>query len=282
MAVVGANIFRGGWFAVQIDEDVERPAEAECYPDAVSVMDAWGDASRVLLGMPIGLPDAERPTRRVDQAARRALKPLRHSSVFPVPSRAAIEAFRSGEAKSYQALSDRNHRELGKRLSRQSAALVPKIAELDELMLGDAAARGKIREAHRELCFWGLNGRRPMEHAKSGPEGIAERVRVLSDYLPWAQAFAKDARREFRRQVPAAVVVDSLATALTAVSSHPSLGDLQSLPTEPEMDACGLPMEMVYRLPRSPARRRDGGLVLCADEVRRRSADPQHRRRRPT
>ena len=103
--------------------------------------------------MPIGLPDAERPTRQVEQAARQRLKPLRHGSVFPVPSRVAIEAFRSGEAKSFEALSDLNHRELGERLSRQSAALAPKIAELDELMLGAAAACRKIREVHRELCF---------------------------------------------------------------------------------------------------------------------------------
>ena len=253
MAVVGANVCRGGWFAVRIDDDFARPADAEIYPDAVSLMDAWGDAATLLVGMPIGLPDAERPSRRVDRAARHVLKPLRHSSVFPVPSRAAIEAFRSGEAKSYQALSDLNHRELGKRLSKQSAALMPMIAELDELMLGDAAARGKIREAHRELCFWALNGRCPMEHAKSRPEGIAERLRVLAEYLPWAQAFCTDARCESRRQVPTAVVVDTLATALTALSTHPSLSGLQSLPAEPQRDARGLPMEMVYRLPQSLA-----------------------------
>ena len=253
MAVVGANIFKGGWFAVRIDDDVERPADAECYPDAASLMDAWGDASRFLFGMPIGLPDAERPTRRVDQAARQMLKPLRNSSVFPVPSRTTIEAFRAGEAKSYQALSDLNHRELGRRLSRQSAALVPMIAELDELMLGHAAARGKIRESHRELCFWGLSGRRPMEHAKSRPEGIAERVKVLGDYLPWAPAFCAEASCGIPHRIPVAVVVDTLATTLTAVSTHPLLDSLQSIPAETQCDARGLPMEMVYRAPRSPA-----------------------------
>ena len=134
MAVVGANVCRGGWFAVRIDDDLASPPDAEIYPDAVSLMDAWGDAAAFLVGMPIGLPDAERPTRRVDQAARHVLKPLRHNSVFPVPSRAAIEAFRSGEAKSYQASSDLNHQEVGKRLSKQSASLVPRIAELDELI----------------------------------------------------------------------------------------------------------------------------------------------------
>lgn len=253
MAVVGANIFKGGWFAVRIDNDVERPADAEHYPDAASLINAWGDASHILFGIPIGLPDAEQPTRRVDHGARQMLKPLRHSSVFPVPSRAAIEAFRSGEAKSYQVLSDLNHRELGKKLSWQSAALVPMIAELDQLLLDNAAAREKIREAHRELCFWGLNGRRPMGHAKTRPEGIAERMTVLGDYLPWAQAFCADPRHGSRRRIPVTVAVDSLATALTAVSTHPALSSLESLPKEPQRDARGLRMEMVYRLPHSPA-----------------------------
>lgn len=247
MAVVGANVFRGGWFAVRIDEDIARPADGACYADVASLMNAWGDASRILVGMPIGLPDAERPTRRVDQAARQLLKPLRHNSVFPVPSRAVVEVFQSGEATSYQALSELNHRELGKRLSTQSAALVPRIADIDELMLGSAVARAKIREAHRELCFWSLAGRRPMEHAKTSPEGIAERLQVLDEYLPWAQAFCAEVRREFGRQVPVAVVVDTLATALTAVSTHPLLSGLQSIPAEPQRDARGLPTEMVYR-----------------------------------
>lgn len=252
MAVVGANIFKGGWFALRIDDDFERPANGEFFPDLLSLMDAWGDASHILVGMPIGLPDAERPTRRVDQAARQMLKPLRHSSVFPVPSRAAIDAFRSGEAKSYQALSGLNHRELGKRLSKQSASLVPNIAELDELMLGNVAARERIREAHRELCFWGLSRRRPMEHAKSSPKGIAERVLVLGEYLPWASTFCSDLSRGTLHRFPVTVVVDTLATTLTAVSTHPLLDRLQAIPAEAQRDAHGLPMEMVYRAPRSP------------------------------
>ena len=127
------------------------------------------------------------------------------------------------------------------------------IAELNELMLGNYTARAKTREAHRELCFWCLNGGRPMEHAKTRPEGIAERLGVLAEYLPWIRALCAGVSSESRRPIPVAVVVDSLAAALTAVASHPSLSSLQSLPTEPQRDARGLRMEMIYRRPRSPA-----------------------------
>ncbi|MCY4619149.1 MAG: DUF429 domain-containing protein [Chloroflexi bacterium] len=253
MAFVGANVCPGGWVAVRIDDNLARPASAEVFPDVTSLMGAWGDASSILVGIPIGLQDAGHPRRAAFQLARDLLKPQRHHSVSPVPSRAAVEAFRSGEARSYEALSERNHRALGKKLSKQSAAMVAKIAELDALMLTDADARGKLREAHRELCFWGLNGGRPMSCSKAQPEGIAERLGVLVEYLPWAHEFFDDVWRGSRPKVPLAVVVDALATALTAVGTHPFLGDLQSIPPEPQRDARGLPMEVVYRLPRELA-----------------------------
>ena len=172
MAVVGANVHRGGWFAVRIDDDLARPAMAEIYPDIESLMDDWGGASRILLGVPIGLPDARRPTRRADREARRLLGAPRNSSVFPVPSREAVEVFRLGHARTDEALSALNQRAVGKRLSKQSAALLPTIAEVDAFLLAEAAAREKTREAHRELCFWGLNGRRPMAHAKNHTRGV--------------------------------------------------------------------------------------------------------------
>lgn len=249
MAVVGANPYRGGWFAVRFDDDLAGVAQADRFPDIDSLMDAWGDASPVLLGVPIGLPDARRPTRRADREARRALGPPRNTAVFPVPSREIVEAFRSGQAITYEEQSSLNQRAVGKRLSRQSAALLHKIAEVDRFLLRDAGVPAEIREAHRELCFWALNGQRAMTHSKSTPEGALERLEVLGAFLPWARGFADYLGRDLRRPVPQPVVLDTLATALTAASRHPRLSALQSIPAEPQRDARGLPMEMVYRLP---------------------------------
>ena len=60
MAVIGASVCRDGWFAVRIDDDHARPANARAFPDMAALMDAWGGASSILVGMPIGLPDAGR------------------------------------------------------------------------------------------------------------------------------------------------------------------------------------------------------------------------------
>ena len=250
MVGVGANLYRSGWFAVRIDDHHGSQATAGVYPDVTALINAWNDASVVLIGVPIGLPDAQHPDRRVDRDGRRVLGKPRNSSVFPVPSREVVEACRAGRASSYKAFSDLNHRALGKRLSKQTAALLPKIAEVDEYLSTKTGTVPKIREAHRELCFWGLSGRQPMSHAKTTPEGAAERLGVLGGYLPWAREFVQELRRDPGRQVPLAVVLDALATALTA-AGHPRLGGLKSFPAEPEVDARGLPMEMVYRLPRS-------------------------------
>ena len=39
-------------------------------------------------------------------------------------------------------------------------------------------------EVHPEVCFWALNGQRPMAHKKKSKEGAAERLSVLSPIFP--------------------------------------------------------------------------------------------------
>ena len=240
MVAVGANLYRGGWFAVRIDDQLGGQAAAGVYPDVTALINACNDASVVLIGVPIGLPDAQHPDRRVDREVRRVLGRTRNSSVFPVPSREAVTALQSCEASTYEALSDFNHRALGKRLSKQTAALLPKIAEVDEYLSTKTGAVPKIREAHRELCFWGLSGRQPMSHAKTTPEGAAERLDVLGDYLAWAREFVHDLRRDRRRQVPQPVVLDALATALTA-AGHPAWAVSSPSPRSRKWTRAGCP-----------------------------------------
>ena len=260
MPVVGVDGCKRGWFAVRVEDDFAQEATADVFPSLRSLLDAWGDATLVLIDIPIGLPDAGRPERGADRAARRLLRPLRHNSVFATPSRATIDHVRSGRGAEYEALSAANHREIGKRLSRQSAAIIPKIAEVDEVLLGDVAARSMVREMHPELCFWALNGRRPMMHRKQDAQGIAERLELLSGLLPWAASiFERTLTRYRRASVQRDDILDAMAAA-TALPAHPLLSGLQSVPADPERDRQGLPMEMLYRLARRPgASERDRG-----------------------
>lgn len=110
----------------------------------------------IAVDMPIGLPDEGR--RACDSLARRRLGP-RRSSVFPVPTRGALQATSFTEVSG---------------LSIQGWHLVPKIREVD------AGWQPRVVECSPELAFAVLAGA-PMAHNKRTPEGRAERLAVLGD-----------------------------------------------------------------------------------------------------
>lgn len=249
MAVVGVDGCKDGWFAIRLSHFAPGGWNLRVFPSAVALFEEWRDASLILIDIPIGLPEPKRPTRLADRLARQRLG-KRGSSVFPAPGRAAIEAFRQGGYQNYQAGSDANRRELDKGLSKQAWGIVPKVGEIDELLRSSDAARMKIREVHPEVCFWGFNGQRPMSYSKKKGEGVRERLEVLRSIEPTAELIWQDALSNRLRGVARDDILDALAAALTAVPEHVRLSDIQTVPPDAEQDAFGLPMEMLYRLPR--------------------------------
>jgi predicted RNase H-like nuclease len=119
---------------------------------------------------------------------------------------------------------------------------MPKIREVDDLLRERLKLRGRIREIHPEICFWGLTDR-PMRHSKKTREGFEERVGALVAHRPdardaWESAFVQYGGLEAERDD----IVDALAAALCALHAK----DCRTLPQDPEIDPEGLPMEMVY------------------------------------
>ena len=190
----------------------------------------------ILIDIPIGLKADGRAERRCDPEARKLLGP-RRSSVFPAPCREAIYA------SSYQEACDINQRLTGKRLSVENWNIIPKIREMDCLLSDDASAKGRIREIHPELCFWGLAGR-PMQHAKKRSEGLSERTQLLQSIYPQTADIIAHALSTYRRKdVARDDILDALAGAVTGLMGGHNLA---SIPQEPEFDERGLRMEMVY------------------------------------
>lgn len=217
--------------------------------------DAWGfrllpmqevgqvvrSARIALIDIPIGLVESGSEERACDREARRLLGPKRGASVFPAPARATLQA--RGHADALRI----NRRLTGRGISRQSWAIAPRIRALDELLRRDERLRAVIRESHPEICFWALNGERPMAHSKKTGEGRAERIAVLRRFFPAADAlFERAASGHPRRQVALDDIIDATVLAVTA-----KFGDrrYRTLPAHPPRDAAGLPMEMVYCLP---------------------------------
>ena len=196
-----------------------------------------GGSDRIFVDIPIGLP-AGKEGRDCDKEARFKLGRKRGSSVFPAPVRAILGA------RDYEDAKMRSQDACGKKISKQAWEIVSKICEVDELMRRNDKAKHFIREVHPELCFWALNGGRPMENKKKDKSGFHERKSVLSRWLPKADLLVSSVRQQFLvKQVGNDDIVDATAAAVTALADS---SILRTVPENPSRDDFGLPVEMVY------------------------------------
>jgi predicted RNase H-like nuclease len=62
---------------------------------------------------------------------------------------------------------------------------------------GGEEARGVVREAHPELCFWALNNGETVESKKQTREGYEERLRILGEQSPEVRKAAEAATERF-------------------------------------------------------------------------------------
>lgn len=242
---VGVDGCRAGWFAVAFEKG--SPVELGVFPSLDRLLHRFEGARWILVDIPIGLRSGGPEPRRCDVEARRLLGHPRASSVFPAPCRPVLGAPGYAEANAMsRALT-------GKGLSRQAWGIVPKIREVDDLLRSEPRQRNTVREVHPELLFpalgagaggWGP----PTVHSKRSEAGYRERLEILATHLPDAEALAREALGRYRRKdVARDDVLDALAAAITADLGR---SGLSTVPTDPELDDEGLPMEMVYAEPR--------------------------------
>lgn len=226
-----------GWVAVAYDDGFS----GACFHESIGdLWDAHAAADRIFVDVPVGLRTAASEPRRCDTAARSALSPHRHHSVFPTPVRAAAHE------ESYEAAKATQERLTDGSLNRQTWGIAPKIAAVDDLLRSEPAAREAVRECHPEVCFWAFAGR-PMRYSKiQEPErAYWERVGALRTVEPDVYDHLWAATAEgFDGEVTTDDLVDAFAVALTARADPAAL---RTLPDSPERDDEGLPMEIVYR-----------------------------------
>jgi len=234
MFYIGADVSKGRWLTVRLSENLGW--KVSLFETVKEIWDDYYAATLILVDVPIGLMEDGQRERLCDVEARRHLGP-RGSSVFRVPCRVALGADNYIDANRI------NRDRTGKGVSKQSWAIVPKIREVDEFLNSNFAARQKIRETHPEICFWALNGGRPMMFNKKKNEGVKERVRVLRRLCNQTSAILEFARNEFQGKVPDDDIIDGLVAAVTAFLGGKGL---LTIPQKPEIDTMGLEMEMVY------------------------------------
>jgi predicted RNase H-like nuclease len=190
---------------------------------------------KVLIDIPIGLRTSGAQERLCDMGARKLLD-KRRSSVFPAPSRLTLNAT------NYQEASEINRKNCGRGLSQQSFAILPKIKEVDEFLLAEGS-KYNIREMHPEVCFWALNGGRPMNYNKKKAEGFDERLTLLRKYAPKIDKVVDEMLHTYKRKE---VAKDDILDAAVGAVTLRYAKELKTIPEHPEVDDNGVKMEMVY------------------------------------
>jgi predicted RNase H-like nuclease len=229
--LAGVDGCRAGWMVAFVrpsSEEVRLHVVAQ-FADIVSAAEA---PAVIAVDMPIGLPARIGPGGRGPERAVRALLGARQSSVFPVPSRAAVYAASYLDACRVALSTSEPPRSVQKQLF----LIAPKMCEVDRALRADAALAARVFECHPELAFWRLNGERPLPLPKKMKPGLTVRRQLLIaagyprtavEALPPKGAGPDD-------------VLDALACAAIARRIH--AGVAQSFPEAPERDEHGLPM----------------------------------------
>jgi predicted RNase H-like nuclease len=227
MFVAGVDGCRAGWIAFK----VELPSLATSFE--VIDLPAWlkkrpPELAFLAIDIPIGLLDG---SRACDKDARNLLRQPRGRSVFPALCRAALLATTYAEA-------NRINREKAERgLSQQSYCIGPKIKQVDDAITPDC--QKWAFEVHPEVCFWALNGERPMVNKKKKKAGFNERLDLLSPIF-------LEIQRHLLNRPPGVAkddLLDAAAAAWTALRRH--RGESRSVCT-PEHDAKGLEVTICY------------------------------------
>ncbi len=233
--VAGVDGCPAGWAVVLRRLDGGSPPVFAVLPDFTAVLADSRRPAIITVDMPIGLPDRVGPGGRGPEREVRRLLGERQSSVFAVPSRAAVmaEDYRHACAMAL-ATSDPP-----RKVSKQCFHLFAKMREIDRLMTPELETR--VHEAHPELGFWRLNGGRPMALPKKvksrpSPAGIDERMALLVRH-GYDRGFLD---QPLPRGVGRDDLIDAAALALTA--TRIARGDGLSFPASPERDGKRLRM----------------------------------------
>ncbi|MBL0933160.1 MAG: DUF429 domain-containing protein [Rhizobiaceae bacterium] len=246
-AVVGVDGCKGGWIAVSRSGDGRTTCRIHATFE--TLIASYPLDAIIAVDMPIGLPDRIGRAGRGPEALARKHLGERQSSVFAIPSRAAVYAatdpFTTLEKwyEDHRKASDAARRtsEPPRGVSIQAFALFPKIREIDALLRARPELRTRVIESHPEAAFWRLNCERAMRLPKKikgqvNPTGMEERRALLA-------ACGLDAAF-LRERCPVGAGADDFldACAMLLVAGRRARGEAQPFPNPPLQDGYGIPI----------------------------------------
>ncbi|MBX3529450.1 MAG: DUF429 domain-containing protein [Rhizobiaceae bacterium] len=244
--LAGVDGCPGGWIAAIENSGGVRTQAFGGFADLAASL---GNGALIAVDMPIGLPDHCYGGRGPEQLVRPLLG-QRQSSVFSIPSRDAVyacadEEFAADWYGAHRRCCDvaRNTSTPPRAVAIQGFGLFRKIRELDAWLRQERGRSARVVEAHPELAFWRLNGRRPLtqpKKVKGAPyrPGLDERMALLA-----AEGFANGQLETLPAPSFGAARDDLLdACAMLTVARRLAAGTVESFPPDPPRDRCGLPI----------------------------------------
>ena len=234
--LAGVDGCPGGWIAAFVRPSGDDGVVAVFSHFADVLAAPWVPAI-ITVDMPIGLPERAAHGGRATENVVRPLLGQRQSSVFSVPSRAAIYTTDYGAA-CQAALANSDP---PRKVSRQLFNIAPKIRELDTALRADPGLALRIFEVHPELAFWQMNGRRALTEPKKvksriyAPGLAMRRTLLTSAGMPAALINAPTPKGAAEDDI-----IDALACA--AVARRVRAGKARPFPDPPPRDQYDLPM----------------------------------------
>jgi predicted RNase H-like nuclease len=240
--LVGVDGCKAGWIAVRRDADAAPSVEV--FASFAALLAALPDDAVVAVDMPIGLPEFSQRGGRGPEALVRPLLGQRQSSVFSIPSRAAVYAD-TNEFTTIEAwyAAHRRASDVAKATSdppRGVSIQAFGIREIDALLTARPELRGRVVESHPEVAFCRLNGDQPMRLPKKikgsiNPAGMEERKILLCRH-GYDMGFLNLAPR-------GAAADDFLdAAAMMLIADRVANGQARPFPDPPMADRFGIPV----------------------------------------
>lgn len=231
--VAGVDGCKAGWVAIVRKINEPSAVTLGVFSRFEDLLNHPMMLAKIAVDMPIGLPQRTGPNGRAPERAIRPLLGARQSSVFSMPSRAAIYAPTYQEACRLALETSDPPRKVAK----QGYYLFGKVREIDQLMTPALGTR--VFEVHPELAFWRLNGACEMQKpkkikGKANPVGLAERRELLLSF-GYEKSFLDQPRP---RGVGADDVLDAAANAL--IAERLWQGIAQPFPARPQRDENGI------------------------------------------
>ncbi|MER8750545.1 DUF429 domain-containing protein [Mesorhizobium sp. M1050] len=259
--LVGVDGCKAGWIVVRRElgstprnpgSILRNPGSAPSvavFASFAALLASLPDDAVIAVDMPIGLPEFSSKGGRGPEALVRPLLGARQSSVFSIPSRAAlyadtsdfttIEAWHAAHIRASEVAKATSDPPRG--VSIQAFGIFAKIREIDALLIARPDLRGRVFESHPEVAFCRLNGDQAMRLPKKikgsiNPDGMAERKALLCRH-GYEMGFLD-------QPPPRGAAADDFldAAAMMLVAGRIADGEARPYPDPPLIDRVGIPV----------------------------------------